>query len=108
MFTTADRSALHATVAETIARSRYEAWDHHAATIAWDDLTGSCPALAGSYIEDGARDADALIPHLADLLERYGVTVEPTAEELAAADTYDDEEPSDEDLAAIEAEGIAA
>lgn len=62
-------AAVREQVAETIARSRYEAWDSHAATITWDDYKTDDPATAdGIYLEDGRRDADALMPLVAELV----------------------------------------
>lgn len=105
MFTVADRSALHEQIADAIAESRYQAWDGHAASgITWEAYAAGSPNAASVYIEDGSRDADKVIEHVITALEHYGVVVEPTAEESAAAESYDDGEPSAEELNELTAE----
>lgn len=48
-------------IAETIAESRYEAWDSHAQgpnALTWQQYRAEDPLIAeGIYLEDGRRDA---------------------------------------------------
>ena len=47
----------------TIARSRYEAWEGNATGVSWDDYRVQNPVVASNiYLEDGRRDALALLP----------------------------------------------
>lgn len=61
-------------MAERIAKSRYEAWDGHAKgadAVPWEKYRHEDPKVAeGIYLEDGRRDALALLPFVATVITK--------------------------------------
>lgn len=108
MFTSTDRAKFRDELAVSIAKSRYEAWDPAGqAGIPWEVFREQHADTATSiYLADGYRDADAAMPLVLDLLEHYGVVIEPTAADSATAAEQDDEEPTAEDLAELTELGL--
>lgn len=78
-------------IGDCIARSRYEAWDPHAQgpnPVPWEEFRGRYSATAENiYVEDGRRDARALLP-LVQLLVNAGAVnaLREAAHELHFAD----------------------
>lgn len=109
MFTRTDRAQFRDELAVSIAKSRYEAWDPAAqAGIPWEVFREQhADTATGIYLADGYKDADAAMPLVLDLLEHYGVVIEPTAADSATAAEADDDEPTADDLAEIDGEYVA-
>lgn len=59
-----------------IAKSRYEAWEGNATGVSWEDYRVANPAVASNiYLEDGRRDAVALMPVLTGAINQAAVKV---------------------------------
>lgn len=70
MFDVTTQAALIDVFGERIARSRYEAWDSHRSTHTWEDYKVADPSTAqGIYLEDGRRDAEAIMPMLESVID---------------------------------------
>lgn len=70
---TLDMTAVVEHVGGTIAKSRYESWDEHAKTIPWEEYLREDPAVGNLYLEDGHRDAIALLPFMTRACNAAGV-----------------------------------
>lgn len=94
MFTDEAVALMRETIAETIAKSRYEAWDANATKLCWEEFKVHDPRMANDvYLADGRRDAEKVVPVVTRFVavgEAYGQITQESldwAQSAAAAAT---------------------